>query len=78
MDKHKLRSPNSHMDRIMYMTGIRPLLSRPMRPKAREIGTQHGGPPDWLEESDIAGWDLCCEWTVHAAFPDGQYPLLGL
>ncbi len=30
-----------------------------MRPKDREM-TQHGGPPGWLKESDIAGWDLCC------------------
>jgi hypothetical protein len=31
-----------------------------MRPKTRER-TQHGGPPGWLEESDPAGWNLCCD-----------------
>ncbi len=30
-----------------------------MRPKAREM-TQHGGPSGWLEESEPAGGDLCC------------------
>jgi hypothetical protein len=41
----------------------------PLRPKARGL-VQHGGPPDWLEESDPeAGCDFIREWTVHAACP---------
>ncbi len=32
----------------------------PLMPQAREM-THHGGTPGWLEESDPAGWDLCCD-----------------
>jgi hypothetical protein len=38
-----------------YLTCYIPLVSHaPMRPNARGLA-KHGGPPDWLEESDPAG-----------------------
>ncbi len=38
-----------------------------MRPKAREM-TLLRGPPSWLEDSDPAGWDLCCDGQSEPPF----------
>jgi hypothetical protein len=45
--------------------------SEPIRPKARGLA-QHGGPPGWLEESNLAGCDRSMPpvLTDRTAWPD--------
>ncbi len=43
-----------------------------LRPKARGLA-QHGGPPGWLEESDLAGVIL---YAVILYVVDGKEPLV--
>jgi hypothetical protein len=52
------------------------IIMGPNEAKARRLA-QHGGPPGWLEEIDLAGCDFVRDgsWMVHAACPDGPHHL---